>query len=268
VYYTGNLMNRTILLLAVVCLFLMSCAGVPPNASTAPTDTRHASTPTMTEIPPATMTQTTTPTETPEYPLKMLALGDSYTIGESVFPQERWSVQLAAGLRENGIGIRDPKIIARTGWTTSDLADAIIETPLTPPYDLVTLLIGVNNQYRGGDVNAFREEFSQLLEQAVAFAGGDPRKVVVLSIPDWGATPFGARRNPQLIAMEIDSFNQAVQEETQKTGCWFFDITPISRQAVNDPDLVARDDLHPSGKMYAAWVELILPALIENWLDS
>lgn len=253
-----------IIFLIFACSLLASCGVIPVDPTATPIPILPSFTPTISDTPTSAMTPAPDPTQTLDYPLKMLSLGDSYTIGESVLPFDRWSVQLAARLRENGIPMGDPLIVARTGWTTADLSAGIQATSLEPPYDLVTLLIGVNNQYRGGDVEAFRGEFTRLLEQAVQFAGEDPQKVLVLSIPDWGATPFGARRGPQEIAAEIDLFNQAVREEAQRLGVKYYDITPISRQAVNDPELVARDNLHPSGKMYAAWVELILPGLLEK----
>jgi len=183
-----------------------------------------------------------------------LALGDSYTIGESVAEDERWPNQLA-----RAIGLDKPLIIAKTGWTTDELSAAIDKADPRGPYDLVTLLIGVNNQYRGRDAEQYRREFAALLARAIGFAGGNPSRVVVVSIPDWGVTPFAANRDRAKIGAEIDHFNAINREETLKAKARYVDITPVSRRAATDPSLVAGDGLHPSGKMYAEWVKLITP---------
>jgi lysophospholipase L1-like esterase len=201
-------------------------------------------------------------------PFRFLALGDSYTIGESVDPTERWPVQLVKATQKSGPPMDDPIIIAQTGWTTSDLLAALERTNLQGPFDLVTLLIGVNNQYQGKDIEAYREELNILLKKALDFAGGDPNRVVVLSIPDWSVTPFAAGRDLSQIADAIDQFNIVNQEESQSVGVHYLNITPISRQAALDTDLLASDGLHPSGKMYAAWVELLLPIVSEIWFDE
>jgi lysophospholipase L1-like esterase len=197
--------------------------------------------------------------------MKFLALGDSYTIGESVLPEERWPVQLTALLRARGGQIDDPEIIAKTGWTTDELATAIAHAHPQPPYDLVSLLIGVNNQYRGYGLETYREEFVALLEQAIAFAGGHPDRVLVLSIPDWGVTPFGAKdgrgRTPAQISAEIAAFNAVNRAETLRLGAHYVNITPISIEAQADRTLLAEDQLHPSGKMYALWAEEALKTL-------
>jgi lysophospholipase L1-like esterase len=196
-------------------------------------------------------------------PMRFLALGDSYTIGESVPEVERWPVQLVGRLRQEGLAFSDPQIIARTGWTTGELADGIEQAEVSPPYDLVSLLIGVNNQYRGYPQEAYREEFASLLDQAIIFAGGDPQRVLVLSIPDWGVTPFAAGSDVKAIAADIDAFNAINREESERRGVHSIDVTPLSRQAAEDPSLIAADGLHPSGKMYSGWVELALPAAFE-----
>lgn len=198
-------------------------------------------------------------------PVTYLALGDSYTIGESVAEAERWPVQLAARLRAAGLAVADPQIIARTGWTTGELAARIAQENITGPFDLVSLLIGVNNQYRGLSLGEYRQAFVGLLETAVALAGGEAGRVLVLSIPDWGVTPFAAKmgRDPGQVAAEIDAFNAVNRAESAKRGVAYVDVTPISRQAATDPALLADDGLHPSGKMYAAWVELALPLVCE-----
>jgi lysophospholipase L1-like esterase len=188
-----------------------------------------------------------------------LALGDSYTIGQSVPASERWPVQLAAALRAEGVSVDDPQIIARTGWTTDELSAGIDAAELRGPYHLVTLLIGVNNQFRGRDINEFRTQFRELLKRAVDFAGGMPSRVIVVSIPDWGVTPFAEGRDRGQIGREIDAFNGVCREEAVHDGAAFVDITPGSRKAADDATLVADDGLHPSGKMYRQWVEQILP---------
>lgn len=197
-------------------------------------------------------------------PIKYLALGDSYTIGESVSEEERWPNQLAALIKSSpqfaGISQSvDVTIIARTGWTTSELWQGIQTRPIQPPYDLVSLLIGVNNQYRGYDIDEYRDQFQFLLGKAVEYAGGNPGHVFVLSIPDWGVTPFAAGRDREKIGQEIDAFNAVNFQESQKAGVHYVDVTPVSREAVNDPALIAGDGLHPSGKMYAVWAKLALP---------
>ena len=194
--------------------------------------------------------------------MRFLALGDSYTIGESVAAAERWPVQLAARMRAQGVSMENPTIIATTGWTTDELAAGIERKGPQGPFELVSLLIGVNNQYRGRDVNEYRAQFAALLEQAIAFAGGDAQRVIVLSIPDWGVTPFAANRHRETVSGEINAFNAVNAEETARLGARYVDITPLSRQAVDDPDLLAGDGLHPSGKMYTAWTELALPAAL------
>lgn len=196
--------------------------------------------------------------------LTYLALGDSYTIGESVDSTERWPVLLSEALTASGVATAAPHIIARTGWTTDELANAIKKAKITNSFDLVSLLIGVNNQYRGLDVEEFRMEFIAILEQAISFTGHQPEKVVVVSIPDWGVTPFAEGRDREKIAAEIDRFNQVKKEESEKRGVAFINITGISRVAETDSSLLAVDGLHPSGKMYRLWVEKIAPVLIEK----
>ena len=189
-----------------------------------------------------------------------LALGDSYTIGESVDEAERWPVQLAALLNERGFHFASPTIIATTGWTTGQLMSNLARySNLRDRYDLVSLLIGVNNQYQGRGQAEYRDQFDFLLRQAIELAGNDPGRVLVLSIPDWGVTPFASGRDSQQIAAEIDAFNTINQEISTTYGAIYLDVTPISRQASADPTLIANDDLHPSAKMYTAWADLALP---------
>ncbi|MEK9137534.1 MAG: SGNH/GDSL hydrolase family protein [Bacteroidota bacterium] len=197
------------------------------------------------------------------YRLRFLALGDSYTIGESVDERERWPVQLAGMLREQKIDIADPVIIACTGWTTDELDAAIDRENLQEPFDLVSLLVGVNNQYRERDREEYREQFKRLLQRAIGFAGGDSSHVIVLSIPDWGVMPFAEGRDRKKIAQEIDDFNAINREETERSGAHYVDVTPLSRDAASDMSFIASDGLHPSGKMYEEWARLVLPKAIK-----
>lgn len=191
-------------------------------------------------------------TAMPNSDARYLALGDSYTIGEAVPESERFPVQLAREL-----GIAEPAIIAKTGWTTDELSAQLDVVRLAGPFDLVTLLIGVNNQYRGRSPEEYRTELAALLQRAIGFAGGDAKKVIVVSIPDWGVTPFAEGRDRTKIAREIDQFNAINREEAAQAGAKWVDITPISRRP--DPALVAADGLHPSGKQYSEWVKVIAP---------
>lgn len=189
--------------------------------------------------------------------VKFLALGDSYTIGESVPIKDRWPVQLIDALVRKGMDCDDPKIIAKTGWRTDDLMNAITVAKPATDYNLVSLLIGVNNFYQGKSVESYKPEFEELLKKAIQLANGDKRNVFVVSIPDYGYTPFGRSYLPS-VSKGIDDFNLANQAIAQKLGVPYVMITDISRKGLDDPSLVAGDGLHPSGKMYAAWVDRIL----------
>jgi lysophospholipase L1-like esterase len=189
-----------------------------------------------------------------------LALGDSYTIGEGVAEEGRWPVQLVARLRERGFAMDAPRIIAATGWTTDELASAMDASRLDPHYTLVTLLIGVNNQYRGRSVAEYREQFTALLQRAVSLAG-DAGRVVVVSIPDWGVTTFAEGRDRTAIAREIDVFNAIAREETSRLHARWVDVTAASRKAGATPDVLVDDGLHPSAAQYAAWVDQVLPTV-------
>ncbi|WP_258097618.1 SGNH/GDSL hydrolase family protein [Marinoscillum pacificum] len=199
--------------------------------------------------------------------LTYLALGDSYTIGESVDVSERWPVQLVMQLKDLEIPMSDPQIIATTGWTTDELLKGIEAADTKESYDLVSLLIGVNNQYRGYPIEQQKEEFEVLLKKAIQFANMDTARVFVVSIPDWGVTPFAEGRDQEKIATEIDAYNQVNQTICENYGVKYFDITPISRKAAQDESLVALDGLHPSGKMYTEWVELIFPWVEEIFVE-
>lgn len=200
----------------------------------------------------------------------ILSLGDSYTIGEGVGVEERWPMQLAAALRSLDLEVREPKIVARTGWTTDELKEGIANSEIDVRYDWVTVLIGVNNQYRGRSVEEYREQLRELLRYAIERAGSNPKRVIVLSIPDWGVTPFAKDkgRDAGRIAEEIDAYNQAKREESERAGAHFVDITDISREAgledrnlPKDQRLLADDGLHPSGRMYQRWVERVVPVI-------
>lgn len=188
-----------------------------------------------------------------------LALGDSYTCGESVEPSQSWPIQLAQRMRGDGVDLGQPTIIAKTGWTTDELSAGMDRANLKGTYQLVTLLIGVNNQFRGRSIEQYRKEFISLLKRAIALAGGKPSHVVVLSIPDWGVMPFGKDKNPSAIAKSIDDFNAVNRQETAALGAQYVDITAESRTAATQPSLVATDGLHPSAKMYSQWAELVIP---------
>jgi len=185
-----------------------------------------------------------------------LALGDSYTIGEQVAEADRWPVQLSVALRAAGIDVAEPRIIAKTGWTTDELAAGIDAAHITGTYALVSLLIGVNNQYRGRAAEEYRKQFRGLLDLAVGFAGARAPRVMALSIPDWGVMPFAEGRDPAAIGREIDAFNAVGRDEALRAGAHWVDVTPTSREA--RANWAAPDGLHPSGAQYAAWAELAL----------
>ena len=189
--------------------------------------------------------------------LTYLALGDSYTIGEMVPMEQNFPFQTTQLLRAKSIDVADPVIVATTGWTTDELAASIRERNIQGTYSFVTLLIGVNNQYRGRSLENYEEEFTSLLNQAIAFAGGNAQQVIVLSIPDWSVTPFAHDRNREQIAQEIDAYNQAKERTTLAHGCHFIEITESTRDNGTNPEFLVEDGLHPSGKEYAIWAERI-----------
>ncbi|MEO8998323.1 MAG: SGNH/GDSL hydrolase family protein [Rhodanobacter sp.] len=194
--------------------------------------------------------------------LHYLALGDSYTIGEAVPARERWPAELVQRLREAGVVIDDPHLVAVTGWTTDELAQGMDAASLTPAYDLVTLQIGVNNQYRGRTTDDYRDQFASLLARAIMLAGGHAAHVVVVSIPDWGVTRFAREqgRDPATIAAELDAYNTIASDETAHAGAHWVDVTAISRRY---PELLTDDGLHPSAAQYALWAEAALPTALE-----
>lgn len=203
-------------------------------------------------------TNTATPSgntvEDPQY--SYLALGDSYTIGESVDPSERWPVQLTERLKQQGYNMAAPKIIAKTGWTTRNLLQGIEnELDVQRDFDLVSVLIGVNNQYQGKSISEYEEELRQVFRKAVNHSKRMEKGVFVVSIPDYGYTPFGSS-NQEEISAELEEFNAVFKRVAEEFGVEYFNITPISKEAKNNPDLVAPDGLHPSGLMYERWVDL------------
>ena len=193
--------------------------------------------------------------------MKYLALGDSYTIGEGVAEDGRWPVVLARALRAEGVALEDPRIIATTGWTTDELAAAIDAAEPLGEWDFVSLLVGVNNQYRGRSLENYREEFTTLLQRAIGFARGRAERVLVLAIPDWGVTPFGATsgRDVAQIARELDAFNAAAAAICAEHGVAFVDIAPVARERGAEAAMLAGDGLHPSAAMYALWAAQALP---------
>lgn len=192
---------------------------------------------------------------------RFLALGDSYTIGEGLAPAQAWPAQLARRLRAAGIALDDPSTLAQTGWTTDELAAAMDAHAFAPPYALVSLLIGVNNQYRGRDLADYAMQFAALLERAVTLAGARSGHVIVVSIPDWGVTRFAGEqaRDPAQVAARIDAFNARAQAIAHARGVAFVDITAASREAGPASHLLVADGLHPSAAQYACWVDAILP---------
>ena len=186
---------------------------------------------------------------------RLLSLGDSYTIGEAVLRSENFPSQTIHLLRQSKSEFQEAEIIAQTGWTTDELKGAIERYKLKGSYNFVTLLIGVNDQYRGRTVEYYKPQFESLLKQAIQFTDGKADHVIVLSIPDWGSTPFAktAGRDRQQISAEIDAYNKASKEIASNYKANYVDITPGTREAVNDLSLIAGDGLHPSGKEYAKW---------------
>ena len=192
---------------------------------------------------------------------KFLALGDSYTIGQSVEVNERWPVQFLKELKATTNVIDTLQIIAQTGWRVDQLKEAMNSSDLESPYGIVSLLIGVNNQYQGQNANDFRPEFIEILEKSLKLVENRTERLFVISIPDWGASPYGFGFDRAKVSKEINEFNSVVKEESEKRGLRYFDITAISRRALIDRTLIASDGLHPSGKMYKLWVDMMIPEI-------
>lgn len=230
-------------------------------------------------------TQTTTTTTSNTKKINYLALGDSYTIGESVRIRERFPVQLAEKIeflsknetnkenQENRIYFEEPKIIAKTGWTCEELLTAIRleeqKNELKQKYDIVSLLIGVNDQYDKEDSTKYEQRFEKLVQKAISLAGKKPSKVFVISIPDYGMTEYAKSKkiDAQKVATEIDYYNKINKQIALKYKVMYFDITPISRKATSDKRLIAKDGLHPSAEMYKAWVELMANEVLKMIQD-
>jgi len=192
-------------------------------------------------------------------PVHFLALGDSYTIGQSVSVNENWPNQFSFALTYKGFNVQETKIIAQSGWRTDNLKSAISQQQPLNGYNLVSLLIGVNNQYQGGNIQTYMQEFEELLITAIQLAGNSPGHVFVLSIPDYAYTPFG--NGNKLISSQIDQYNVINRQIAEAHHVKYIDITPISRNGLVQPDLVASDGLHPSGKMYSLWVQEIMKSV-------
>ena len=194
-------------------------------------------------------------------PLTYLALGDSYTIGESVEPDARWPIQLFQRILNRGFEAETPEIIAQTGWTTDELQGAVENRNLNQTFDLVSLLIGVNNQYRGRCVKEFGEQVEQLIDTAVRLSQAREDGVIVLSIPDWGCTPFANDRDQAKIGLEIDEYNREKKDRCRQAGVTWVDITDLTRNVRDNPELTAEDGLHPSKVLYGQWVDRVWPVL-------
>lgn len=201
--------------------------------------------------------------------LPYLALGDSYTIGEGVDPAGRWPMQLAAALRDIGVAVDDPRIIATTGWTTDELEAGIDAAAPQGTFAFVSLLIGVNDQYRGRSVDAYRPRFTALLQRALAFAGDRAARVLVLSIPDWGVTPYAVAsgRDRVQIGQELDAYNAAAAAICAEHDVAFVDITDLSRQWGGETVMLADDGLHPSAAMYALWQQRAFEVTRVRWAE-
>jgi lysophospholipase L1-like esterase len=198
--------------------------------------------------------------------LTYLALGDSYTIGESVEPHERWPVQLTQRLNDHGIETESAEILAQTGWTTDELDQAMDARSFTRSFDVVTLLIGVNNQYRGRSVTEFGQQFDRILERCFSLSKTGISGIWVLSIPDWGCTPFAKDRDRDCIRQEIDDFNRETRDRCRQAQAAWVDITDLTRRASNDSRLTAIDGLHPSAELYSLWVDRLYP-LVQKSLE-
>ena len=210
---------------------------------------------------PASIPASAIPIDTSNKPKTYLALGDSYTIGQSVAAEQRFPVQSTAIIFSQGILINSPEIIAVTGWTTGNLLVALNNNPPAKIYDFVSLLIGVNNQYQGRSKEEYKAEFSTLLSKAINYAGGRSNRVFVLSIPDYSVTPFARNSDTAAIARDIDAFNAINKQLTLQAGITYLDVTPISREARTDAALIATDGLHPSGKQYQRWAAILAPVM-------
>lgn len=250
-YKIKNIINSSVTISFSLLFTIFACYGCGKEKNTLPEN----------ESAMSTKDTTTTKDSTGIADAKYLALGDSYTIGQNVKEAERFPAQTVQMLRDQHINIKDPEYIATTGWTTANLISAInVENP-AKDFDIVTLLIGVNDQYQRRDTTGYRKRFSELLNTAVDLAGSRKTHVFVLSIPDYSATPFVAESDKAIVSMQIDQFNAINKEVTLQSGITYIDITPSTRQAANDTSLIANDGLHPSGKEYAVWANMLTPLI-------
>ncbi len=197
-----------------------------------------------------------------ESPYSFIALGDSYTIGEGVNEEERWPNQFVDVAYENGVDFDQPMIIAETGWKTYDLLNAINQTNFTKKYDYISLLIGVNNQFNSRPIDEFEEDLNKLMDEMerIKKNGGS---IIIISIPDWGYTPFGESSDMSDISEQINLFNSSLKKFASTNGLKYVDVTEISRRGINEPDLITNDNLHPSGIMYLEWAKKIY----NIWID-
>ena len=197
-----------------------------------------------------------------ESPYSFIALGDSYTIGEGVNEEERWPNQFVDVAYENGVDFDQPMIIAETGWKTYDLLNAINQTNFTKKYDYISLLIGVNNQFNSRPIDEFEEDLNKLMDEMKRIKKNDG-SIIIISIPDWGYTPFGESNDMSDISEKINLFNSSLSRFATTNGLKYVDVTEISRRAINEPDLITKDNLHPSGIMYLEWAKKIY----NIWID-
>lgn len=186
-----------------------------------------------------------------------LALGDSYTIGESVPLFENFPYQVVQLMRKEKYHFQAPEIVAKTGWTSNELAEHILHNVLNDQYDFVTLLVGVNNQYRGLAIKDFENDFEFLLNKAIHLAGNKSNRVMVLSIPDWGYTPFANGKEIQKISKEIDEYNEVCSNIAKKVKTHFINITDETRAEKNNLQALANDRLHYSKSTHLRWAEKV-----------
>jgi lysophospholipase L1-like esterase len=198
-----------------------------------------------------------------ESTITYLALGDSYTKGEGIIEDDNFPNQLKQRLQVNHIRVKKLTVLAETGWTTTNLLQTVSSSALDPSYDLVTLLIGVNNQYKKLDTAIYKDEFDKLLLKAIKLAGNRHERVLVLSIPDYSVTPFAQFLNPTLIQQEIDLYNSINKEISEKYEVAYLNVTTISRKAEEDLNYLTFDELHPSSHMYMEWIDIIFPRVRE-----
>ena len=256
-FYNGNGAILAVLMLLGLCN--IACSKIAGNNAFMTEDTTHITPPDTTYTTPPDTTTVTPPPPADTTHKRYLALGDSYTIGQSVAENERFPAQVAAVLLQDSIYFDTPEYIATTGWTTINLQDAIAQRNPVGPYDAVTLLIGVNDQYQHLDTAGYSQRFAQLLQQAIALAGNRKERVFVLSIPDYSVTPFGG--GSATIRQQVDAFNAINKRITLANNVAYINITEMSRLAATDPTLIAGDGLHPSGKQYAMWVAALAPVM-------